>query len=214
MKKLASTFTPMLLSIMVVIAFSCSLVQAQAPQGAPAGPPPSVVTSGNKEVSFNGTLNFGIGDNVGTSTGAGNILFGYYLNRNIEVGAGLFFDIMSTMQESADDGDPATEPTLTKSTSGILGPVIFGRYNIHTGTKSLTYFGLEMGVQAYRSDSSDNEKTTNDWLARPHLGFKHFFKKNVAFDANFGYKIIASSIKNSVQRSDSIDIRLGLAMVF
>ncbi len=188
-----------------------------APAGAPAAGPGAApapekfgVKSGDKELLLNGNLNIGIGDNVGTSTGSGSLLVGYYFSPKFEGGLGLFFEMASVMDE-VPQTDPAAQPLLTKSTAGTIGPMIFGRYIFHAGQKGHTYFGLEVGLQASRGD---NVEATNDWFARPHIGFKHFIKKNVAFDVNFGYKAITSKAENTVSRSDSLDFKLGIAMIF
>jgi hypothetical protein len=66
-------------------------------------------------------------------------------------------------------------------------------------------------LQAFRSNTTEG---ANDWMGRPHIGYKYFFRKSAAFDVNLGYKAIFSSAANSEKRSDSLDFRLGLAFVF
>ena len=183
---------------------------APAPTGAPAPKkPPAVVKVGDKEVLMNTNMNIGIGNSIGATTGSGNFMVGYFISSKWEAGMGLFFTITAYVEEAPDN--TSGRPYHRKNTSGVVGPLIFGRYNWHTGDKSLTYVGLELGLQAYRTNVGNG---TNDWLGRPHVGYKYFIKKSVAFDANMGYNAIFSNAQNSVHRSDSLDFKIGLAFIF
>jgi len=177
-------------------------------------PPPPVVKMGDKELMVNGNLNIGVGDSVGTTTGAGSFAIGYFVAEKVEVGLGLFYQIDSEIEPVLVTNNGNEEIFLEKNTSGVIGPEAFIRYNMFppSGGNSLTYFGLEMGLQAYRTNGG---KGTNDWFTRPHIGYKHFLgKSRAAFDVNFGYRAIFSSASNSVKRSDAIDFRVGLAYFF
>ncbi|MDR1726389.1 MAG: hypothetical protein LBT74_00415 [Acidobacteriota bacterium] len=185
---------------------------AAKPQQAPPAP---LVQMGDKEVMLSGNLNIGVGDSVGTATGAGNFLIGYFVSDRLEVGAGLFYQIDSEITSTL---TLAGEVDSQKNTSGVIGPEVLVRYNMSkpSGGSGLTYVGAEFGVQAFHA--SDGEGSS-DKFVRPHFGYKHFLGKhrNVAFDINLGYKAIINSApdgRKSVRWSNAVDFRLGLSYFF
>ncbi len=145
---------------------------------------------GDKELLFNGSATFTVGVEGGNSqTAQATIGLGYFATSRQEIGGG------TTLIVAHGGGASFT----------AVAPNAFYRYNFgKDGTKTFPYFGVEGGVFVLTGDVS-----SHDGYVRPNFGFKHFFKKNAAFDFNTGYSRTFGEGGMS-----QIDLRVGLAFIF
>ena len=121
--------------------------------------------------------------------GGGNIGvgLGYFITQRSEIGAGMDLTILRAGGEFSVD-------------AGVRG---FYRYNFaKTGKKAYPYIDLSMFVE-------DVKHPGDNTYAESSFGVKYFFKKNTAFDMNFGYGF---AVKEPGQ--GAIIGRFGLAFIF
>ena len=147
---------------------------------------------GDKSVQLLGSFLIGFGDED-VKQGTVVLNFGYFATRHHEIGFGALFVVQGG----------AGSDTMV-----IAGPNAYWRYNFGAaGQKTVPYIGLEGGGIF----GSDDLKVG---FVRPHAGFKHYFKRNVAFDLNVGYIRGFASFSGGSGGANLVDTRLGLTFVF
>lgn len=153
---------------------------------------------GDKELQLQGLITVSFGENKSAS-GTVFINFGYFFTDRQEVGVGTNLTL----------GGGAGNIDLS---AGVTG---FYRYHLLRKKENLRpYIGIDLFSAALiGGGSSDANSATPSKLdltfLRPNIGFKYFFKRNVAFDVNSGYGFSVKSAKNG-----QFDSRLGVSYIF
>ena len=141
---------------------------------------------GDKEVQLNGFIFATTGDQK-IANGNIGVGLGYFITAKNEIGFGTDLTI------TRGGGDFSFD-------AGVRG---FYRYNFaKSGKKAYPYIDLSMFIE-------DVKNAGDSTIALPSFGFKYFFKKNAAFDMNFGYGFL---VKEPGQ--GAIIGRFGLAFIF
>jgi hypothetical protein len=96
-------------------------------------------------------------------------------------------------------------------TNAGLGFDAFYRYNIaKPESKGFPFGGFSVSVADVTTTFTGNV------TARPHAGYKYFFKRNVALDVSVGYRFDVNRVTQGFiqDRHKSIDGTAGLSFVF
>jgi hypothetical protein len=108
---------------------------------------------------------------------------GYFITRNNEIGASTFLGLFHAKFciRSFEDGQ-ITGESCDSDTAFAMG--LGGFYRYHFARESARGFFF-VGADLTADDVTRN--FTGNIRIRPHVGYKYFFNKNVALDANVGY---------------------------
>jgi opacity protein-like surface antigen len=157
-----------------------------------------MLREGVKEVGINGFIDFEGAQ--GDVDAVAEALFGYFLNRHLEVGGFLSYS-------RANDGDDIT-----------YGVGAFAEYHIFGArwvgfAETVPYFGASVGLGVLDSASEENESALT---FIPKVGVKWFFRDYVALDTNVFLALATEDIYLNDGSSDSYDfgMRFGLRVLF
>lgn len=172
------------------LAFSCLFVLSSASF--------AQQEKGDNELALVGNFAFGVGGGSSFKTGLGVFNFGHYVTQRQEIGVGVIINVSGEGGFEGEEG----------STSFLAGPNAFYRYNFsRAGAKAFPYLGLEGGGFFGSGDVKVG-------YVRPNLGFKYFFKRNVAFDMNVGYSRAFASSEGESGGANLVDGRIGISFIF
>ncbi|MEK6406244.1 MAG: hypothetical protein AABN34_04695 [Acidobacteriota bacterium] len=140
---------------------------------------------------------------------------GYFLTRRNELGGGVSLSVVRfrSCTTSFNNGQ-ITGESCGSDSNGSLGLIAFYRYNFgKADAKGFPFVGASIGV------GNVTRNFTGNVLARPHVGYKYFLKRNVALDFSVGYSVQLN--KGDEDRSffirdrlSTIDGQLALSFVF
>jgi hypothetical protein len=142
------------------------------------------------------------GFNIGGSAG-------YFITRRHEVGGGLNFFVSNFKScRTVRNNGQVIDEDCRSNTDSDIGLSGFYRYNFaREGAKGFPFIGGDFSVGSLRDNSTGN------FSARPHVGYKYFFKKNVALDLNVGYSMDLNRV-GGFERGGRISGRVGFSFVF
>lgn len=153
---------------------------------------------GDSELLLTGNFLVGFGGGESIKFGLGALTYGHYVTRRQEIGGGIIFLVGKAGGSGGDSG----------GTDYFAGPNAFYRYNfLKAGAKAFPYLGVEGGGFFGSGDVKAG-------YVRPNLGFKYFFKRNVAFDMNVGYERIFASLGGDSGSANVVDGRIGISFIF
>ena len=157
-----------------------------------------MLREGVKEIGINGFIDFeGTDGDVDVEL---NALYGYFLNRHLEIGGLLSYS------RQIDGG------VINYGIGAFAEYHIFGVRWVGFA-ETVPYFGASVGVGFLDSDFQENESALT---FIPKVGVKWFFREYVALDTNIFLALASEDIYVNDGSSDSYDfgMRFGLRVLF
>ncbi len=161
---------------------------------------------GDKELGLNGNLMFSSAGGATTSNGNIFLSLGYFVTRQMEVKFGGGINISATPMDQLDQFGQPTGQRYTMWNNSPMFNAGFVYNFAAEGRKAFPYIGTD-----FQTVGTVGTNIASSWenMARPNGGVKVFFKRNIAFDTNFGYdKILKTGGGNQ------FDARMGFLFVF
>ena len=118
----------------------------------------------------------------------GQLILGYFLTDNLELGTLL---LVSTSEQEYEDGD---ESTTTMFTPGILGRYLFGEGRLRP------FVGLNVSYLGMNMEQGDVESDITGYQIGGQIGVKYFFSEKTAL--NFEYDPYYTEVNFEIDEYD------------